>query len=251
MNYFRAPLLACACLLLSAFTFAQAPRDLYKTASDQYKSSQFEQAATSYEKILAQGYPSPEVYFNLGNCYYKLNQIAKATLNFERAAKLSPEDEDIRHNLKLSELKTIDKIQPVPQLAVITWWKEFTASYSSGGWAIYAVIFVWLALLAVAFSLFIGMKKITATVGVLFFILSVSFLMLSFQQKTREQNASAAILMVSNSFIKSAPDFNGSNLFMIHEGVKFNILDQVGTWYKIRLADGKVGWLEKGSFERI
>lgn len=230
---------------------AAKPEETYQAAARLYKANQFEQAAQGYEKLLQDGYKTPEVYFNLGNCYYKLNQTAKSILFFERAAKLAPEDEDIQHNLKLAGLRATDKIQAVPQLSIITWWQGFRQSYSSGGWALMAVIFVWAALLSFAVFFFIGWKKITVTAGLLLGLLSFASLSLAFDQKNREQNASEAILMIANVFVKSAPDANGNDLFMIHEGVKFRIMDQVGTWYKIRLADGKVGWLEKGSFERI
>lgn len=250
-NTLRSFLLGYSCLMLAVFVSAQSPSDLYKTGAQQYKSNQFEQASVTYEKILAEGYKTAEVYYNLGNCYYKMNQTAKAVLNFERAAKLAPEDEDIQHNLKLAGLKTTDKIQPVPQLSVITWWQNFIASHSSGGWAVYAVISIWISLLAFAVFFFIGWKRVMLSSGILFLVLSLCLVSLAWQQKGKEEQAAEAVLMISNVFVKSAPDANGNDLFMIHEGVKFRILDQVSTWYKIRLADGKVGWLEKGSFERI
>ena len=239
-------------LLAKVPSFGQSvPAALYKKAAEHYKVAQYDQAAEQYEQLLAQGHKEAAVYYNLGNCYYKLNQNAKAILNLERAAKLEPEDEDIQHNLKLANLKTIDKLQPVPQLPVIIWWKQFISSHSSGGWATIALVLVWISLISFAVFFFIGMKKITSAIGLLCMIFSIFFLALAFRQNHKEHNPGEAVLMISNSFVKSAPDENGNNLFMIHEGIKFEILDRVGAWHKIRLADGKVGWLEKGTFERI
>ena len=230
---------------------AQPPRDIYKTASQLYKTNQFEQAASSYEKILQQGYKNAEVYYNLGNCYYKLNNISKAILNYERASKLAPRDEDIQHNLKIADTRIIDKIQPVPQLAVITMWNSFIGSNSSHGWGIYALGLIWAALLFFAVYLFIGLRQFSLTFGSILLVASIAFISLAFKQSEKEQNSDSAILTIANSFVKSAPDNNGNDLFMLHEGVKFQLLDRVGDWEKIRLADGKVGWLEKKSFEKI
>src|SRR4051812_30872548 len=121
----RSVKLILCCLLLSVTAFSQSVGELYKSAGNLYKEKQFQQAADNYEKIISQGYKSPEVYYNLGNCYYKLNSTGKSILAYERALKLSPDDEDIIHNLKLAELKVSDRIQPIPQLSIITWWNNF------------------------------------------------------------------------------------------------------------------------------
>jgi hypothetical protein len=122
---------------------------------------------------------------------------------------------------------------------------------SSHGWAWFAVGFMWLALVFFAVYLFIGVRRLSIALGTLFFILSVAFISLAVKQSSKEQQSDSAILMVTNSFVKSAPDANGNDLFMLHEGVKFQILDRVGEWSKIRLADGKVGWLERSNYEKI
>lgn len=240
-------------LLLTAATgaYAQSPNELYKTAAVQYKANNFEQAAATYEKILAQGYRTAEVYYNLGDCYYKLKNNGRAILNFERAHKLAPEDEDIEHNLQLAGLKTVDKLVPVPQLAIASALQKFTASQPAKGWGIFAIGAIWLALLIFAAYLFINRSKAILVFGCLFFLLSVAFVSLGFKQCNAEENSGYAILLVNNVNVKSAPDANGTDIFAIHEGLKFQILDQVGNWYKVRLADGKVGWIEKGIFERI
>lgn len=230
---------------------AQTPAQLYTSANTFYKNNQFEEAAAAYEKVLMQGYRNPEVYYNLGNSYFKLHNTGKAILNFERAHKLSPEDEDIAHNLKLAQLKTFDKLTPVPQLGIITSWNNFLTSQSSKGWGIFALGFVWTALIVFAVYLFVARKGFVLFLGSLFLLLSVGSIALAFKQGYAEENSDAAILMAENVSVKSAPDANGTDLFTIHEGIKLELCDHVGSWTKIRLADGKVGWIEKNYFEKI
>jgi len=247
LNFVLAAMLLC----FSSMVFGQQPAELYKTASQLYKAGQFEQAAADYEKIITQGYKTAEVYYNLGNCYYKLNTLNKAIVNYERALKLAPQDEDIQHNLAIANSKVVDKIIPVPTLAILNAWDNFVSIRSSNGWALLAVACIWLSLLFFAVYLFVGFRKFSFSSGSLFVIASIVFISLAVKQSNKEQQTDAAILMVSNSFVKSAPDANGNDQFMLHEGVKFEILDRVGDWSKIRLADGKVGWIERSSYEKI
>ncbi len=230
---------------------AQSATELYRSANQLYKSNKFSEAAVQYEKIISQSYKTAEVYYNLGNCYYKTKIISKAILNYERALKLSPDDEDIKHNLKIAELNTIDKIQPVQQLEIVTWWNDFISSNSSKAWSMIAIAFIWISLLLFAASIYFGRRRIFYLLSFSLFVFSLLTLSFSFKQNNLEQNKSKAVLMISNSTIKSAPDGSSSDLFMIHEGTRFNIQDEVGSWNKIKLDDGKVGWIEKGSYEKI
>lgn len=229
----------------------QSANELYKQTIAQYKAAQFDVAAANYEKILAQGYRSSEIYYNLGNCYYKLNNNGKAILNFERAHQLEPEDEDIATNLKIAQLKAIDKLIPVPQMAITTGWNNFTTSQSSKGWGVFALVFIWIALIVFAVYYFFIKRSLLFVFCLLLFAFSIASVALAIKQSNAEENSCEAILLVENVNVKSAPDANGTDLFTIHEGIKFQILDMVGSWNKIRLADGKVGWIEKNVFEKI
>jgi tetratricopeptide (TPR) repeat protein len=244
-------LIVCLLLGFTLVTFGQQATDLYKSAAQLYKTNQFDQAAADYEKILSQGYKTAEVYYNLGNCYYKLNNLTKAIINYERALKLAPQDEDIQHNLAIANTKVVDKIQPVPTLAILNLWNGFVDAKSSYGWALIALAFIWLALVVFAVYLFVGIRKLSFALGITLVVLSIAVITLAAKQSNKEQQSDYAILSVTNSFVKSAPDANGNDLFMLHEGVKFQILDRVGEWSKIRLADGKIGWIERGSYEKI
>lgn len=245
-------LVAALLLLVSLFIKAeQTPKANYTQAAAMYKANEFEKAVSLYEQILAQGYRNTEVYYNLGNSYYKLNQPGKAILDYERALKLSPSDEDIQHNLKMAEQLTKDKIEAVPQLAVVTWWKNFTCWQSASGWATLAAVTLWLAFVAFAAYLFTSFKKLTAFTGVIFLVLTTAMVLLAFRQSSVEQNGGEAIVLSSSVSVKSAPDAEGNDIFVVHEGLKLHLLDNVGTWYKVRLADGKTGWMESTTFSRI
>jgi tetratricopeptide (TPR) repeat protein len=247
----RALALSCVLCLASIHVYPQSPQETYKAANAIYKGGNFEQAASAYEKILSQGYRTAEVYYNLGNCYYKLNKIGKAILSFQRAQKLAPNDEDVKHNLKIAQLRSLDRVQPVPQLAITTGWNSFTMSQSARGWGYFAVAFMWLALIVFAIYLLISRKGFVMFLGSLLLILSFSSFALGYVQSNEEENSDKAILLVESVNVKSAPDSHGTELFTIHEGIKFELCDRVGNWNKIRLADGKVGWVENGLFEKI
>ncbi len=230
---------------------AQSAEEIYSSANTLYKNKNYEQAVALYEKILAQGYRNAEIYYNLANCYYKLNNTGKAILNFERANKLAPDDEDIAHNLKLAQLRAVDKITPIPQLSIITAWNTFTTSRSSKSWSIFSLVFVWVAFLLLAVYFLIVKKNVILFPSILLIIFSAVCVALAVKQQQVEEYSDWAILIVSNAGVKSAPDEQSTNLFTIHEGIKLQIVDGVSSWSKVRLADGKVGWLEKNVIEKI
>ena len=231
---------------------AESADKLFIIGTDAYKAKNYDQAITAYQTLLSDGYHTANVYYNLGNCYYKTEQISLAILNYERALRLAPSDDDIRFNLKLANLKIVDHVVPVPQLSIVTGWHSFVASRSSKTWAICSVVCAWLALVAMALYLFIAsIRRIAFYTGVSLIVLVLFFGYLGYAQRHAEYGAGQAILTVSNTNIKSAPDATSTDLYMIHEGVKLDILDKVGHWSKVRLADGKVGWVEQNNFTVI
>jgi tetratricopeptide (TPR) repeat protein len=231
-------------ILCSLFTIlsvqAQSPEKLYAIGADAYKAKNYQQAIDAYQKLIADGYRSASVYYNLGNAYYKTDNISQSILAYERSLRLNPSDEDTRFNLKLANLKTVAK------------WNALVSSRSSRSWAIFSVVAMWLALIAFALYLFIrSIRRAGFYTGMALVFFSLFFFYLSYSQNQSESGAGQAILSAPNAYIKSAPDASSTDLFMIHEGTKLNIMDKVGTWSKVRLADGKVGWIEQGTFTVI
>ena len=238
--------------LLSPISFAQSADQLLSTANSMYKDKKYDVAVEAYQKLIAQGYKTTEVYFNLGNAYYKSDQFSSAILFYERALRLSPSDEDSRFNLKLANQKIVDRITPVQQFFVISSWQKFVTSRSSKSWGIISIIMVWLSFMAFAIYLFVSnIRRTGFYLGVIFLLASSFFFYLAYSEGHIENVTDEAILTATNTYVKSAPDAAGTDLFIIHEGIKMDIMDRVGVWSKIRLADGKVGWVEQKNYTVI
>lgn len=226
----------------------------FEEANRLYRSGDLLQAARTYEELSALGYESPELFYNLGNVYYKLGKIPAAILNYERARRLAPNDEDIAHNLRLARLRIVDRIEPLPQLFVIEWWEAFVDINSADGWAVGATVFLWaaalcgMALLSARSSLF---RRITVLLASLFVAACLLCFAAMAQRASEETSREGAIVFAPSVSVKSAPDMQSTDLFALHEGVTVQVLDSVGTWKKIRLADGKIGWLPGTSLETI
>jgi tetratricopeptide (TPR) repeat protein len=226
----------------------------FDQANQLYRSGDFRQAASMYEQILKNGYGSPELYFNLGNSYFKLKNIPAAIINYERAKRLAPHDEDISYNLRLANLRVVDKIEPVPTLFLFDWWKSFINLFSADGWALGSIICIWLLMIFWMVFLVVRsflIRRMAFLLGSLAVILTVFSLIGVFQRDRIERSVNDAIVFNPSAPVKSAPDPQSIDLFVIHEGVKVEMLDTVGEWRKIRLADGKIGWINGESLETI
>ena len=198
---------------------------------------------------------SADIYYNLGNSYYKMDNIAKAILNYERALLLNPGDSDIRFNLELAQSKTVDKVIPMSEIFFITWIKSLTNSMSEKGWAKIGIITFILILASLSLYFFgkkIILKKIgfiTAIVSLFLCILANSF---ASTQKEKASNQNNAIIMAPSVTVKSTPNENGTELFILHEGRKVIIKDNtMKDWKEIQLEDGNAGWVSASDLEVI
>src|SRR5262245_17017514 len=227
----------------------------FENANQMYRAGGYDKASKLYEEILSQGYESPELYYNLGNCYYKLNNIPAAILQFERARKLRPQDEDIAHNLTLANLRTEDRIEPIPELFFVSWWQKWTELASADQWAILGLLSVWLALFMIigifyAYRSVLIRRLLLICVIALLLLFGFSFAA-SIERHKLTENHKFAIVFSPTTDVKSAPDEKSTGLFVLHEGVKVELIDRVGDWNKVRLADGKVGWMQSFNFKVI
>ena len=225
----------------------KTPPDVqFKNAEALYVKGKYKEAAKLYEELIIQGIESAELFFNLGNCYYKTGGIASAIVCFERAKRLSPDDEDTDFNLKIANLRTVDKIEPLPKLFIWEWFDSIRNTSSSGGWSRMGIIFTWLffaSLLVFFLSWRPGIKKLFFTISVIAIIITISCYVFAEQKHSEEMATDKAIVFSANAYIKSSPDPASTDLFILHEGTKVQILDNVGQWRKIRLANGAVGWI--------
>ncbi len=226
-----------------------------KSAGDSaYMANDYMAAIQIYEKLLEQG-ESAEVYYNLGNSYYKNDEIAKAILNYERALLLQPSNGDIRANLEIARTKTIDKIEPIVEIFFVTWIKTLTNCMNVDSWATCGIVFFILLIISLYFFIFarhIMLKKICFIVGIISLVFTVCSNIFASQQKERLVNRNEAILMAPSVTVRSTPSESGTSLFILHEGRKVRIKDEsMKEWKEIQLEDGKVGWVPANTIEVI
>lgn len=245
-------------LLFCIFSFAllskASENDVFKIGNDAYLKNNFEAAITSYNQLIQEGYQSSELYFNLGNAYYKTDSIANAILYYEKAKKLAPTDEDVISNLKLANLKTIDKTEAREQLIFKSWWDNFVTSKSADAWGGLSIISLFIAF---AFLIVFRMSTSSVRKQMMFIsfsvllVLSMSFFFLAQSNQHRKSENGQAILFNSSATIKSAPTESSKDLFIIHEGAKVNIIEKENAWYRIRLDNGNEGWLKENAVRVI
>jgi tetratricopeptide (TPR) repeat protein len=219
----------------------------FQLGNDFYRNGQYREAAEQYEGILALGYESPELYYNLGNCYYRLRQIGKSVLYLERARRLAPNDEDIAHNLEVVRLQVVDKIPEIPRLFIERALTSFRALLSVDGWAMGFLLLYVGAMAAIILRILFRKAVLRLWSGrfaVFFGALAVAA-GLFWVSSLRASRALYAVIMEPKVDVRSAPEENATEVFSLHEGSKVRIRKQVGDWCEIRLPDGKVGWVKE------
>lgn len=224
---------------------------LYNEANELYKKAEYSAAIEKYEEIVKSGYESGELYFNLGNGYFKMNEIPLAILNYERAKKLLPGDDDTEFNLRLANLKIVDKIETMPRLFFYDWADAIINLFSSDGWAVTGIVSLFFVMLLFVFFRItenLVLRKLFFYSGMFLLIFALKSFWFANIQYEKLTGENAAIIFTPTLNVKSSPDANGTNLFVIHEGTKVQILDRVGEWSKIKLSDGNLGWVESASF---
>ena len=223
-------------------------------ADTEYQKGNYQQAIRDYEEILKNG-ESAEIYFNLGNAYYRTDNITKAVLNYERARLLSPGDDYINFNLQFARSKTIDKITPESEMFFVTWYKSLVNFTSVDNWAKTGILCIVMALLLVLLYLFgpqLMLRKIGFFGGLAFFVIFLLSNLFAFQQKQALDNRTGAIIMTPSVNIKKTPAKNSADQFVLHEGTRVDIIDKGMTdWRCIRVGDGREGWIETKAIEEI
>jgi tetratricopeptide (TPR) repeat protein len=226
----------------------------YEIAHQQYNEANFDSALVVYRNIYEAGYTSAELLYNIGNTYYKLRQIPSAILFYERALKLAPNDPDIIHNLAIANNRIIDKIEPVPQLFFKNWWETFYKMFSADWWAIISLIF--LALFLSLLFIFIisenrSIRKVSFFSGLLILLITIGTFGMASQKYYYTKSINEAIVFTPTITVKSSPSASSVDLFVLHEGTKVSLLDEVDGWKEIKIANGSVGWMPSESLKGI
>ena len=224
-----------------------------KRAETAYTGEQYLTAIEIYESLLKNYGASAEVYYNLGNSYYKTGKIAQAILNYERALLIKPGDGDIRFNLELARLQT-DKIDPIEEFFLKKWFRTVQNLLGVDAWATIGLVGFILficCLILFFFSKWMSLKKAGFYFGILLFLLVIAANIFAYNQKYELENRKGAIVITPTVTAKSTPDNSGTDLFVLHEGTKVFIRISVGEWNEIALEDGNVGWVRKKDIEII
>ena len=240
-------------LLISFFGNAQNEA-LFNKATDFYNDGDYQKAIDNYSEILENGQHSAELYFNLGNAYYKLNQIAPSIYNYEKALLLSPNDAEIKNNLSYAQNMTLDAIEVMPETGLAKIYKTFTSILSFDQWSYMAVVFMLLfVLLYIAFYYFkYATRKRIAFIGsIVCLLVSIMSVIFAFVQYNDFKKDQPAIVFDSEVQIKAEPNKRSEAIFILHEGTKVNVLDELNEWKKIRIVDGKTGWVTSASIKLL
>lgn len=250
-----------ALMLMLALPFTSSARQdayvdsLWNSAAQAYTQGLWQDAAAEYEQIRSLGLESAAMYCNTGNAYYKSGNIPMAILNYERALKVDPSYEDARYNLEFLSGMIQDKIDPVPSFILAVWAEKICRLMDSDAWAVAFLVFLALTMAMVLLFLLASSaagRKTGFSVGILTIILAVASLTFSLWQKNDYESNDAAVVMMPVAPVKSSPSAESSqNLFVLHEGTKVYVIDQVGAWYNIELADGRQGWIKASEIEII
>ena len=242
-------------LFVFASVFAYGQETTKAQADSAYINNDYANAVYLYEDILANQGESADIYYNLGNSYYKMDNIAKAILNYEKALMLNPGNGDIRFNLELAQSKTVDKVTPMSEVFLVTWMKSLTNTMSEQGWsklAIASFILTLLGLVLYFFSKKIAMKKIGFISALCLMLVCILANVFASSQKSKAQSHSSAIIMEPSVTVKSTPNEGGTELFILHEGRKVMIKDNtMREWKEIQLEDGNAGWVPASVIEII
>lgn len=222
----------------------------FMKANFYYNESKYDTALVIYEGILKDGFVSAPLLYNIGNTYFKMRNYPMAILNYEKALKLDPTDDDIRQNLVIANALITDKIEPLPVFFVTKWWRNLGNMLTANSWATVTLVILGIFLLLLYLYLTArtsGGKKATFFLGIIMILLFICSGIIAFQKYQYLNERNEAIIMKPTITVKSSPSSTGVDLFVLHEGTKVTILDKDGDWDKIKIADGSVGWLPSSS----
>ena len=247
-------ILAIILVCLNSNGQATAVKDSLTAANQLYNNAKYQDAIRKYQYIVAQGFESAELYFNLGNSFYKTGNATYAILNYERAKKLSPNDEDIRYNLEMAHTQIVDNIVTLPEPGFLRWWKQLINSQSISFWGSWSIVtfFAFLSL----FGLFLlsstyRIKRLAFWFSIASMIIAVITFGFGSHLTSKLINHNTAVITERSVRIKASPSETGTELFIVHEGITVQVTDKLGDWVNVSLPDGNKGWVKESSMIRI
>lgn len=243
-------------LLFSFASYAneEAAKQFFMEANKLYSNGNYQQASNTYNLILQEGYFSADLHYNLGNAYYKMDSIPKAILHYEKALRLQPGMDDAQKNLQLANMKTIDKIEPIPDLFLSKWWKSLLNIFHPNTWAKWAVSLMFIAFFGMLAYFFVGLlaiKKAGFYSAIAAVFLSICCWFLAERKHDYLQNSTEAIVMTPTINVYSSPTEGSTKLFVLHKGTKVDLENKKDEWIKIRIPDGNEGWMKSTEVAEI
>lgn len=234
-------------LFITSISTASQSNITLDSANTAYSKGDFSKSIQLYEDIANKGLESSELYFNLGNAYFKSNNIALAILYYERAKKLNPNDEDIAVNLKLANQKIEDKIETAPQLFLTQWENGIVDQMSEKAWSVFCILLIAISLVLFAVFIVSGnriFKQVGFFGGSLFVCFAVASFFIAQHKYNLTKYSSDAIITSASVTVMGSPNEKGTKLFILHEGVKVTVTQESDEWSEIKIANGNVGWIK-------
>lgn len=241
-------------LIFTNVIIGQNLQELFSSANDLYRQEKIEQAIELYQKIESEGMVSSELFYNLGNSYYKLNKVGPSIFYYEKALELNPLNQDVKNNLVFAKRLALDNIEELPKTVFQKINSNFLQKISYNQWAIIAIIFSLIG--SMLFMVFYftntpAKKRFYFVLSSLSFILFILFFSITYQQYSFAKNNKAAIVFAEKTEIRNAPTLNADQVFTLHEGTMVTVLDVIDDWKKIKIADGKQGWIISSEIKEL
>ncbi len=238
-------------VLMTGFLHAageENARQWFSQGNTYYQQKEYGKAIESYQRVIETGFESGALYYNMGNAYYKLNEVGKARLYYERARSFMEGDPDLKANLELLRLRMVDKIEEPPEFILFVWWEALLDLYSIRLWSWITVILFWISLITAGIWLYYRRRRMGDRYKMLFVTTTVVFLLSSFIMSNKiyeRENARFGVILKPSVSVFSEPDEEGTEVFVLHEGTKFEVERINEAWLQIKMRDGKTGWLKK------
>jgi tetratricopeptide (TPR) repeat protein len=229
-------------LILSLFFALNsfAGEQLFLQANSEYANDNYSTAISLYDSILTKGLESSKLYYNLGNCHYKTQDWANAIWHYEKSLQFDRNEKTLQ-NLELAKLKIIDRIEPLPQLFYKKWWNNLIQLLSTKTWQILALLFIWISLISKLIKQVNNSKK--EYFSRFFITLALALLFITYSSFQENHTKKEAVIFTKTVIVNSAPTSNSTNLFPLHSGTKVVIIDIIGDWINIKIANGNSGWI--------
>ncbi|MEN0050817.1 MAG: tetratricopeptide repeat protein [Bacteroidota bacterium] len=235
--------------------FGQSAERQFQVGNQSYEIKEYAVAIEQYESIVSSGKVSAELFYNLGNAYYRSGELAKAILNYERAFQLSPEDEDILHNLSVARAEVRPELDQLPEFFLSSLWKDIQSGFSANAWAGVFLIFLWLGvacLILWQLGKQRSIRKWGFVAGMSLLSLGILGFLFANQGYQQQLHSNQAIVLEEKIKLRKGATAESEEMLMLYEGTKVKLLNNViQDWYKVRLSNGQEGWLPLGAFEEI